>query len=91
MNFIEVSSEWDYGACTFEDSEWFSKIPEVYKMAVNNGGTCTISIEEDDEQMEIDVKALTFGNVPDDFFEYVMNELCDYDMLKSTNIYKVED
>jgi len=94
MKFIEVSSDYDFGALTFEQSDYFNQKSELYNRALTeDDGILSITIggEDENEEMEINVKALDFDDVPDDFLEYVLNELCDYDMLKNTCIYKVED
>lgn len=74
----------DYSAMTFEQNY---NINEVYKDMVNNGETFRV-IDEDEDYIEIQIK--TFKKVHDDFLNFVIDSLCDYDQLKGANIYRVE-
>jgi hypothetical protein len=97
MKFIEVSSDWDYGALTFENSGWDTPQgrKELYDLAVMNRGNSTLVIpgdpSEKDSDIELNIKALSYGPIDKEFYDYVMGELVDRDMLAHINIYIVEE
>jgi hypothetical protein len=97
MKFIEVSSDWDYGALKFEDSGWDTPKgrKELFDLAMRNGGSAVLVLpgdpEEKMEDVEIDIRALSYGPIDKDFFLYMMDELVDRDMLQYVNIYIVEE
>ena len=97
MKFIEVSSDWNYGALKFEASGWNTPQgrKELYDLAKMNGGASVLVLPGDPEDkntdVEIDIRALSYGPIDKDFFLYMMEELVDRDMLQYTNIYTVEE
>lgn len=97
MKFIEVSSDWNYGALKFEASGWNTPKgrKELFDLAVMNGGTSILSLPNDladkNKDIEIDIRALSYGPIDKDFLLYMMEELVDRDMLQYTNIYTVEE
>lgn len=96
MKIIEVSSDWDYGALKFESSGWNTPKgrKELFDLAEMNGGTSVLVLPgvpgDKGTDVEIDIKALSFGPVDREFLEYMMGELVDRDMTQYTNIYIVE-
>jgi len=97
MKFIEVSSDWNYGALKFEASGWNTPQgkKELYDLAKMNGGKSVLVLPGDpadkSTDVEIDIRALTYGPIDKDFLLYMMEELVDRDMLQYTNIYTVEE
>jgi hypothetical protein len=97
MKLIEVSSDWDYGALKFESSGWNTPKgrKELFTLADMNGGTSVLVLPgvpgEKGTDVEIDIRALTYGPIDKDFLLYMMEELVDRDMLQYTNIYMVEE
>ena len=73
-----VSSDYDYGVCTFERSG-ISK-ESVYQKCIKNGGEYTEIIEEN----EIDFKSMEFPEVPKEFIDFLESEK-DYDDSKHKN------
>jgi len=97
MKFIEVSSDWNYGALKFEASGWNTPKgrKELYDLAKMNGGASVLVLPGDpnpkSEDVEINIRALSYGPIDKDFLLYMMEELVDRDMLQYTNIYTVEE
>lgn len=97
MKLIEVSSDWDYGALKFETSGWNTPKgrKELFDLAIMNGGTSVLVLPGDPEDnsgnVEIDIRALSYGKVDMNFYLYMMEEFADRDMLQYTNIYIVEE
>ena len=93
--FIYMWGEGDYSAVLFENSEYSSK--DIYKEMIEKDvkrlhKTIT-SVDECDEEWteELTFELLEFGDVDPKFESFVLNEMCDYDALKASNIYRVED
>lgn len=88
--FIYVWGEDDYSAVMFENSK---HTPEsIYStMKRKNTKELSLDIEVDDYVTEVNFQLLEFGDVDKDFEKFVLNEMCDYDALKASNIYRVED
>jgi len=80
--FLYVRGE-DYSALEFERRFEEQK---VYEDMVAKGETSRI-IDEDESYMKIDI--VEFGEVDSKFVSFMFCELCDYDHLKSSNIYEV--
>ena len=88
--FIYVWGDDDYSAAMFESSKY---TPEsiYFTMKKNNTKELTLDVEVDDYVTEVTFQLLEFGDVDPDFESFVLNEMCDYDALKASNIYRVED
>jgi len=97
MKFIEVSSDWNYGVLKFEASGWNTPEgrKELFDLAKMNGGKSVLVLpgdpEDKDLEVEIDIRALSYGSIDRDFLLYMMEELVDRDILQYTNIYIVEE
>lgn len=74
----------DYSALDFERN---FNTKEVYDEMMSKGESCK-TIQDDNYYIKI--KILEFGEVCPDFMNFVLNEMCDYDALKSANIYEVK-
>lgn len=79
--FLYVYGE-DYSALHFEEN---FDVNEVYNQMISEGVSKKVLDSED----YIEVKILEFNEVDNDFVYFVLNEICDYDVLKSQNIYRV--
>lgn len=87
---LEISGDGDYNAVSYEDaarsgevntSELWDKSKEAGKwLEYENEGTDTY----------FSYKAHEFGDVDEGFIDLVLNEIADYDLLKSHCIYVVE-
>jgi len=85
---LKVSSDYDYGVVTFEDSG--HKREDVYKECVANGGKYTLVVnEEEGEHIEINFESFEFPEVPKEFLEFVENEK-DYDDSKHCNWFVID-
>ena len=80
--FLYIIGDSDYSALEIEQSKELESIKNhmlqegLKMMESKDGSVC---------------KILEFGDVDDSFIEFVLNNLCDYDSLKSSCIYKIED
>ncbi len=79
---LVVSSGWDYGVVTFENSKLTKE--EMFKKCIENNGSYTEKILEDGEEMEIDFIAKIFPLVPKEFIDFIESEK-DYDDTKHNN------
>ena len=53
MKFIEVSSDYDFGALTFEQSDYFYQKSELYNRALTeDDGVLSVIIDAEDENEE---------------------------------------
>ena len=88
--FIYVWGDDDYSAVMFENSK---HTPEsiYFTMKKNNTKELTLDVEVDDYVTEVTFQLLEFGDVDPAFESFVLNEICDYDALKASTIYRVED
>ena len=95
MKFIEVSSDWPYGARNFESSGWDTPQgrKELFDLAMMNEGQSVLVVPSDlkNGDIELNIKALNFGPVDKKFFMYVMTEFSDREWIFHTNIYMVEE
>lgn len=82
--FLYVYGE-DYSALEFERNY---KAQEVYETMVAEG--VTKKVLQDDDDSYIEVKIEEFNAVDPNFVSFVLNNLCDYDQLKSEDIYEVK-
>lgn len=73
----------DYSALGFERKY---NVQDVYEQMVAE--EVTKKVIENDEYY-IEAKIEEFGEIDPDFVSFMLNNLCDYDQLKSENIYKV--
>jgi hypothetical protein len=80
--FLYVRGD-DYSALTFDQN---FDAQEVYEDMVQND-EISRTIEEED-YMDIDI--VEFDEVDDKFMKWVKSNLCDYDYLKGSNIFKVK-
>ena len=80
--FLYISGNSDYSALEIEESKELESIKNhmlqegLTKMESEDGSLCEI---------------LEFKDVDGKFVDFVINNLCDYDSLKSSCIYKIED
>lgn len=82
--FLYVHGE-DYSALTFGRDY---NAQEVYEDMIAKGET-TRTISTDDDYMEIEI--VEFGEVDPKFESFIKDRLCDYDQLKSADIFEVFD
>jgi hypothetical protein len=88
--FIYLTGEGDYSAVLFENSEY--SVKDIYNEMIEKGVT-SLTKEFNDEEWteEISFDLLEFGDVDPKFESFVLNEMCDYDALKASTIYRVEE
>lgn len=79
MKFLHVKGD-DYAALIFEDEY---NPQEVYEKMVSVG-------EDEMELDDINVKIVDL-NIDRNALSYIKENLCDYDQLKSENIFEVEE
>lgn len=88
--FIYLTGEGDYSAVLFENSEY--SVKDIYNEMIEKGVTSLTKEFKDEEWTEeISFDLLEFGDVDPDFESFVLNEMCDYDALKASTIYRVEE
>lgn len=82
--FLFVTGDTDYDAMMFDDSE---HTPEsVYEM-MKESNTTTLTLEIED--FSVNFRLLEFGEVDVKFENFILSNLCDYDSLKATNVYRI--
>lgn len=88
--FIKVTGEDDYSAMVFEQSDY--TVEEIYKEMIENDVTTLKKTIADEEgyECEVEFDLYEFEDVDENFVEFVKDNLCDYDALKATNIYRVQ-
>ncbi|WP_291566757.1 MULTISPECIES: hypothetical protein [unclassified Clostridium] len=82
--YLYVKGE-DFSAMTFEEN--FNP-QKVYEEMIEKG------IDSDSFEFDgtwIEVKIKTFNEVNPEFEYFVKSELCDYDMLKDVNLFRVDE
>ena len=88
--FIYVTGEGDYSAVLFENSEY--SVKDIYNEMIEKGVTSLTKEFKDEEWTEeVSFDLLEFGDVDPAFESFVLNEMCDYDALKASTIYRVEE
>lgn len=88
--FIYLTGEGDYSAVLFENSEY--SVKDIYNEMIEKGVTnLTKEFKDEEWTEEISFDLLEFGDVDPDFESFVLNEMCDYDALKASTIYRVEE
>ena len=93
MKFIEVSSDWPYGARTFESSGWDTPQgrKELYDLAMMDKKQCALVVPNEMGDTELVIKAYNFGPVDKEFLMYITDEFFDREWTFHTNIYTVEE
>jgi len=95
MKILLVTSDYDYGALSFEEFATEEIKRKVWKEAFsqpNHKYSADASeIAETEEGLELDFTAYQFGEVDTKFIQFVRDEIQDYDDSKFTNFYEVED
>jgi hypothetical protein len=81
--FLYVSGS-DYSAMDFEDN---FNVKEFYQQMIDEGVT-EKTVDNDDYYFGVEIKE--FGEVDSNFEIFIKNEICDYDQLKASNIFRVE-
>lgn len=82
--FVHVYGDCDYAALTFEESEKFKQLGEIFKDA-QHGEEILL-----DEEEEIFGMLYDFGEVPDSFVEFVRDHVQDYDDSKHRNFFAID-
>jgi hypothetical protein len=86
--FLFVSNHGDF------DAEYFERDYDpqtVYEEMISEGVTKKrLRIIDDEYEDYTTVKIVEFGEVDPSFEEFVLEKLCDYDMLKARCIYRVD-
>lgn len=79
--FLYVCGDGDYSALEMEESGELEHIKHMMKeqklkeYVSKDGSSCTIH---------------EFGEVDEKFFEFILNNVCDYDLLKQSCIYSLD-
>ena len=80
--FLYINGEGDFSAIDIEESGELERIKKTMlekgltEMQAEDGSTC---------------RMYEFGEVDEKFFNFVINTLCDYDLLKQSNLYMIEE
>ena len=88
MKIIEVWGYVDFGAMTFEENFDSSDYLGLWNKAMNSHNNKT-KIEVGEYGEEIYIKAYEFGEVDEEFINYVKGNIMDYDSMKHNNFYIV--
>lgn len=83
--FLHVYGE-DYSALDFNRNY---NTRQFYDEMVAEGVTFKI-IEDEDKEIYAEVKIVEFGEIDDEYINYVKNHLCDYDALKDEDMFEVK-
>lgn len=85
MKILEIKGDGDFAALQFEDDMGVDEAKRI----IANGQK--IESDPDDEELSYYGVVHEFGQVDKNFFNFVMNEIVDYDYAKHHNLYILED
>lgn len=90
MKIIDVWGFGDFGAMTFEDNFDESDYLGLWNKAMEEDNKKT-TVEVGEYGEEIYIRAYEFGEIDEEFIDFVKGSVMDYDSMKHNNFYIVKE